>query len=275
MIPEVFGFNAFFALAIATALSGTLIAGVWDLLTTEIPDEIPYFMASFGIFLWFIYMLTTGSTIEFLTSLYIGSIFLIYGYVLYKTGHWGGGDGALLASLGYLLPVIPRIDFFPLHFFINLYVAGAFWIIIYSLAVGLVFKQARKKILRGLRNNPRAKLSAAFSIMFFILSFFDKNMLLASLLFLLLLFYDYGKLVERYAFRKRIHASKLKVGDVLASSKIWVGLTEDEIKEIRKKHAVVEIKEGVRFGLAFFIALLFTLIFNGSPIVSFYLSILF
>ncbi|MEM7816773.1 MAG: prepilin peptidase [Candidatus Aenigmatarchaeota archaeon] len=275
MMLEVFGFNAFFTLAIATAISGTLIAGLWDLLTTEIPDEIPYFMASFGIFLWFIYMLTTGSTLEFLSSVFIGSIFLIYGYVLYKTGHWGGGDGALLASLGFLLPILKTIEFFPLHLFINLYLFGAAWIVIYSLVAGLANSKFRKIIKKEMLKDQMTRTYFLFFIVFLFLSVIDKNMLFASLLFALLIFYYYGKLIEKYVFRKRIPSSQLKVGDVLADSKLWVGIGEDEVKEIKEKKKFVEIKEGVRFGLAFFLALIFTLIFGGSPIVNFYLSILF
>lgn len=274
MLFGIFCINIFFAIALAIAISGTLIAGLWDLLTTEIPDEIPYFMSIFGIFLWFVYMLTTGSVMEFLSSLFVGSLFLIYGYVLYKSGQWGGGDGAILAGLGYLLPTIPIIEYFPVHFFINLYLVGALWIVIYSISIGIIKKDVRKIVKRELIKKQRVRISLALFLFFILLSFFDKSMLLASLLFLLYVFYDYGKLVEKYAFRKRIPSSQLKVGDVLANSKLWVGLSEDEVEEIRKKKRFVEIKEGVRFGLAFFFALIFTLAFNGSPILDFYLSIL-
>lgn len=275
MLLEIFGLNAFFVVAISIALLGTLIAGLWDLLTTEIPDEIPYFMSCFGIFLWCIYMLTTGSTTEFLTSIFVGTIFLIYGYILYRAGQWGGGDSALLTSLGYLIPILPIIDFFPVHFFINLYLIGAAWIIVYSFVIGFAFKDSRKKILKDLLGNSRVKICIILSILFLIFSFIDKSMLLAFLLFLLFIFYDYGKLVEKYVFIRRIPTSKLKVGDVLASSKLWVGITEEEVNKIKKKKKFVKIKEGVRFGLAFFLALLFTLIFKGSPILNFYISILF
>lgn len=275
MLFEIFSFNIFFAVAVVIALSGTLIAGIWDLLTTEIPDEIPYLMVSFGIFVWFIYMLTTGSTLEFLSSLFVGSIFLLYGYVLYKTGQWGGGDGALLAGLGFLLPAFPNISYFPVHLFINLYIMGAAWIVIYSLGVGIVNGDVRRKIAKEGLKKPVFKYSAILFIIFLILGFIDSTMLYASLLFSLVIFYEYGKLVEKHAFRRRIPSSQLKIGDVLAESKLWVGIGEEELKKIREKKRFVEIKEGVRFGLAFFLALLFTIIFNGSPIVNFYLSILF
>ncbi|MCS7106355.1 MAG: hypothetical protein NZ942_03500, partial [Candidatus Aenigmarchaeota archaeon] len=57
--------------------------------------------------------------------------------------------------------------------------------------------------------------------------------------------------------------SKLKVGDVLAESKLWEGITQKDLIKIKKSgKKYVVIKEGVRFAPAFPLALLFTLYFG-------------
>ncbi len=65
--------------------------------------------------------------------------------------------------------------------------------------------------------------------------------------------------------KKRIPVSKLRVGDVLLSSKLWEGITEKELKRIKRSgKRYVRIKEGVRFGPAFPLALLFTIYFGDT-----------
>lgn len=73
----------------------------------------------------------------------------------------------------------------------------------------------------------------------------------------------FAKAVEDVGFKKKIPLSRLRIGDVLIDSKIWEGITEKQLKKIKKSNKkFVWIKEGVRFAPTFPLALLFTLIYG-------------
>ena len=57
--------------------------------------------------------------------------------------------------------------------------------------------------------------------------------------------WKFVKAVENVGFKKKIPVSKLKVGDVPDYYKIWEGITEKEIRKIKKsgkKHIWIEEK---------------------------------
>jgi len=75
----------------------------------------------------------------------------------------------------------------------------------------------------------------------------------------------FGKVVEETGFKKRIKISELREGDVLDDSKLWEGLTKEQIKKLQKSNKkYVVIKEGVRFAPTFPIALMFTIFFGDA-----------
>jgi len=81
----------------------------------------------------------------------------------------------------------------------------------------------------------------------------------------LFLIWKFARAVENFGFKRKIPVSKLRIGDVLLDSKLWEGITEKELRKIKnsgKRHVV--IKEGVRFGLSFPLALLFTIYFGDG-----------
>jgi prepilin signal peptidase PulO-like enzyme (type II secretory pathway) len=81
----------------------------------------------------------------------------------------------------------------------------------------------------------------------------------------LFIVWKFSKAVEDVAFRKKIPVSKLKVGDMLASSKELEGITGSEISKIKRSgKKTIWIREGVRFAPAFPIAFLFTLYFGDA-----------
>ncbi|MCD6381373.1 MAG: prepilin peptidase, partial [Candidatus Aenigmarchaeota archaeon] len=106
------------------ALFGSLIAGLWDLKTTEIPEEIPALMTGFGLFIWFIYALSIGNMYPLFLSVIVGTMFLSIGWVFYRMGQWGDGDAAIMASIGYLVPFFPSIPLFSFSFFVNIFIVG-------------------------------------------------------------------------------------------------------------------------------------------------------
>lgn len=253
------------------AVLGSVVAGAWDLKTTEVPDEIPALMISLGLFVHFLSTGMTGDFYPLAVSLSAGTILLIAGLLMYSKGQWGGADAWILAAIGYLIPLYSgRI--FIIDYLLNFLVVSAVYMIVYAVIIGArnpqIFSyfskelKAKWKIVAGI-----PLLYAVFSLfMLFYVSSSAVNVMpllyILILVTLLTLFWVYGKVIEKYAFRKKIPASRLKVGDILEEM-LWRGITEEEIKTIRKKKKFVVIKEGIRFVPVFPITLLVTLMFGN------------
>jgi len=272
------------------ALFGSCIAGAYDLKTTEIPDWIPYLMILVGIILNSFESLVQWNFSIILNSIIIGLGFLGFGFLMYYTGQWGGGDAKLLSAIGFLLPNLPTnlsksVLPFPVSFLFNLFLVGAAYMIFYAFVLALI----KRKILLRFFEDVKASykiftlgsllLFFSFVLISFILSLYLKvrfeligsikySLLTIAFTSLIFLLWKFAKTVEKFGFRQRIPVSKLKVGDVLENSKLWEGLTQKEVEKIKrsgKKYVV--IKEGVRFAPAFPLALIFTLYFGDMLLI--------
>ncbi len=250
---------------LSIAFIGSLAAGLWDLKTTEIPDEIPALMAVFGIFIWFV------SDIWMLAlSLAFGLAFLALGWLLYKGGQWGGGDAKLLSAVGFLLPTLGS-QLFALSFISNIFIVGIGYMVVYSIALGALNRGTFSAFAKNIRKDYAAigAIVAAAILLPVMLAtgFYSEFPAMAwtvALLLFLVLFWKYSKTVEEKIFKKRIPASRLRVGDVLLESREWDGITEQDIARIKKSgKRFVTIKEGVRFGLVFPITLVVTYLFGN------------
>ncbi len=256
-----------FELMIAIAFLGVLISGIWDLFTTEIPDEIPTLMAFIGVFGWLLYAQT--DIMPLIASISMGSLFLIAGWAAYKHGQWGGGDAKLLAAVVYVVPFWR----FAADFTLNLLISGSVYIVIYALIAGMRNRKTLRYFADDLKENKKT-ISLAAAIIIAIGSAVTYISLVSSLpvyngLWLVLislglvLFWRYGVVIETKVFMKKIPSSELKPGDVIADSKQWDGLKKWELESIRKNHEYVTIKDGVRFGPAFPAAFLITLYYGN------------
>lgn len=269
---------------VIVAFIGSFVAGVIDLKTTEIPDQIPYVMAIIGIFFHIIQSIATQSFNPVIYSFASGIGFFIFGFFMYYTGQWGGGDAKLLSAMGFLLGNVnatTKIFFpLPLSLFFNVFFIGAIYMIFYAIVLAFLNKKIWFEFVYQIKSNTKMLIMlnvtiAAVLILFGFLSlnffsglnFFQlliieiKLVLITLFLFLI---WRFSKTVEEVGFKRKIPIDELKEGDVLLESKLWEGVTRQQLKQIKKsgkKH--VWIKEGVRFGLAFPLALLFT-IFVGD-----------
>ena len=272
------------------AFIGSILSSYFDLKTTEIPDEIPYVMMGIGIVGNLIKSYLVWSYWPFLFSVIIGLGFLGFGFIMYFTGQWGGGDAKLLSGIGFLLPSLPpeinvRLFFpFPLSFFFNVFLVGAGYIILYALAMSIKHKKIWFVFFKDLRAN--VKTIALFSsalILFFtvfgiiLVRYYPILMTKDAILFTvivsisfisLFILWKFVKAVENVGFKKKIPISELKVGDVPMDYKVWDGITEKELKRIKKSgKKYVWIKEGVRFAPTFPLALIFTIVFGDGILV--------
>ncbi|MBI2084419.1 MAG: prepilin peptidase [Candidatus Aenigmarchaeota archaeon] len=270
---------------LATAFIGATIATIWDLKTTEVPDQVPYAMIAIAL-LFYGYQSLVGGTFEpILNSLIYGITFLAFGALMYYVGQWGGADSLILGALGFLLPYVPA-GFahtslrFPLSYLVNLFILGA----VYLLAYGFVFSIRNKAVLQGFAKDFKAASNlllvglvglfvASYAVgigitkLFYQTFDFQRAFYISLYPFattaLLYLIWKFSKSIETYGFRKRISISKLKVGDMLMSEKKLVGVTENQIKALKRSgKRYVDIKLGVPFAPAFPLALLVTLLYG-------------
>lgn len=255
------------------ALIGSGIAGIWDLKTTNIPDSVCIAMIISAFSLHTIQGFLTNDFSLLINATIVGALFLIFSLVMYFTGQWGGGDGELLIAIGVLLPVSSYVTYFPfsLSFFINMIFIGAIYSIIYSLILAYRNPKVRKDFFKNLKETKSISIMIFILILFLFSTILNEGLL--SLIFILLLalfiFQKFAKSIER-GFYKRIPVSKLKpddmIGEDIPKLKIYKkfirGLTKKEVQKIKKYRKYVKIKEGIRYGIVFFLALLFTLLYG-------------
>ncbi|MBI2579618.1 MAG: prepilin peptidase [Candidatus Aenigmarchaeota archaeon] len=251
------------------ALLTSSVAGLWDLKTTEVPDEIPAVMIFSGIFFWFAVAISTGNAEPLMASLGLGSAVLLAGLVLYRKGQWGAADAWIFASIFYM---IPSVGFFA-SYTINFFLVSVAYMAVYSVVLGFRHRNTLGLFAGDLRRRWKyvAAIPAAFVAVVMALSLSVSDFSFAaspSFLFILALvsfmavFWRYGVVVEKHMFRKRVSTKDLKPGDVLESS-IWVGLTKNEVRKLRAGKKYVTVKEGVRFVPVFPITLAVTAFFGA------------
>jgi hypothetical protein len=250
------------------AFIGAALGGLWDLKTTEVPDEVPALMITFGLFVLLLRAIFLGEITELFASLAVGTALLAFGLALYKKGQWGGADAWMLAAIGYLIPFyggrLFMVDYLP-----NFLIVSAAYMFVYTLALGFLnpslFRRFPAEL--GVQKKLVIGILAAFLVPIGLLSFALQFSLvpLAStfaLVVFLAFFLVYAKVIEKYAFKKKIPVSKLRVGDVLEEM-LWRGITAEELMAARKKYKFVTIKEGVRFVPVFAITIVVTILFGN------------
>ncbi|MCX6819300.1 MAG: prepilin peptidase [Candidatus Aenigmarchaeota archaeon] len=251
----------FETIALSIAFIGSVIAGIWDLFTTEVPDEVPALMIALGIFNWFVYSLSSGDSTPLIVSLLAGTSLLVFGLTLYRAGHWGGADAWLLAAIGYNIPLYNNQVFLP-SFLFNFLIVGSVYMVIYAIILGVknqgVFSYFINDVKKSRLVSGTVLVSLIILLVFYILAYRILPIAEAvALIIFLVFFWKYAKVIEKRVFRKRVRTSQLRVGDVLEDM-LWRGITAEEIKKIRRIKRFVIIKEGVRFVPAFPIALAVT-----------------
>jgi len=264
------------------ALIGSSIAALYDLKTTEIPDKVPYTMIFLALVFILLESLLQKSFLPLFISLVSGLTLLVAGSLMYYLGQWGGADTILLAALGFFSPglslLATNIQYpFALSYFLNvLFIGYTVYTLGYVLILSIFDKRIFHKFFITIKSNMKFMLlsSAILFLLFIFLNwlifyFFDLvinlqflilNSFIILLMFaLLFLLWKFLKVANEVAFKKKISTSKLKVGDMLAENRLYEGITEKEIKKIKRSgKKYVWIKEGIRFAPVFPLALLFT-----------------
>lgn len=270
--------------SLATALVGSAVAAIWDLKTTEVPDHLPYAMIAIALLLFGYQSVVEWSYKPIIYSAAVGVAFLTFGYVMYYLGQWGGADAWLLSAIGFLVPVGYAQTMFPfsISFLFNLFLVGAVYMLIYAVVFALMNKKIIFQFKKDLKANSKLTLIGLTGLFVIFLlanwyvsktflsttrfsSIFINSLFPLGLTAALFLIWKFARAVEVYGFKKKIPVSKLKIGDMLLEEKKLIGITEEQLKKIKKSgKRYVMIKEGVRFGPSFILALLFTLYFGDA-----------
>ncbi len=260
------------------ALLGGVICGIYDLKTSNMLDPIAWIMIALGIGLHAYESYLTGNLFILEWCLIVVTLFFLFSLFMYYRGYWGGGDGEMLIAYGALLPFGTCHDIlFSLNFFINVFFVGGFYSLAYSLFLLKKEKRILKKVKRELKSYEKfflvflGAIAGAFAVAIF--SPFSFPLLLAAaFIFLYPPLLKYSKIVENYIFKRRIPVTRLKANDVLGEdipevglkAKLVRGLSEEEVRKIRKVRKYVVVKDGIRFIPVFPIALVLAIF--GFPL---------
>lgn len=275
--------------ALVVALIGSSFAAWEDLKTTEIPDIIPHAMTVSGLIIYAVQSFLLWDYWPLVYSVTTGLSFLGFGFLMYRLGQWGGGDAKVLSAIGFLLPTYSmfpkgvRLMFpFPISYFVNLFFVGAVYMLVYAVVIAARNRKIVAEFARSVRASSKIIYIGSLALFGCFLTFgwylsvmFDfrltslfliiNSLLPVVMTIFLFVVWKFTKAVEDMGFKKRVNVRRLRVGDVLLKSKVWEGITEKELRAIRRsKKKYVWIKEGVRFAPAFPLALLFTAYFGDA-----------
>jgi len=247
-----------------------IFATVEDLRTREIFNWLNFSLIIFALGFRFFFSLFSEGGFHFFYQGIIGfGIFFVLSNLFYYGKMFAGGDSKLFMALGAILPVsnefLINVKIFILFILLFL-ISGAIYGIIVSLYLGIKnFRNFKKEFLNQLLERKKfVLLMLVLACIFLFASFFIKDFFsLGVFLFIIPYFYLFVKSVDEACMVKKVKVSKLTVGDWLyedisiGKKKIkatWDGLTEEEIKILRKNKKEVLVRYGVQFGPVFLIS---------------------
>lgn len=258
---------------LAIALIGGIICGLYDLKTSNMLDPLAWVMIVSGIGLHAYESFITGNWFILEWCLFVTGAFFIFSVFMYYRGYWGGGDGEMLIAYGALLPFGSNNSlYFPLFLFLNVFLVGGIYSLIYSFVIVAKDKKMLRKMKSELKENEKYFFGFFGAIIAIVIlsslnPFAIPLLLVVALLFIYPPILKFSKFVEKNVFKKRIPVSKLKEDYVLGEdipklglkANLVRGLSKEEVEKIKKVKKYVVIKEGVRFIPVFPIALIISL----------------
>lgn len=209
------------------------------------------------------------------------TIFFILANIFYYGRIFAGGDAKLLMALGgvvgFSLSFFENLWIF-LYFIILLMFSGSVYGIIYSIV--LSYKNRKKFDVEFKKQLKKHKtcflISVVFAVLVLVFVLAIKEYLLAWLSLIVFVFpflYVYAKSIEESCMIKLTNSKNLTVGDWLykevkvGRKKIkpsWEGLSEEDLKILKKTKKKVLVKEGIPFTPAFLIAFVVLIILRNS-----------
>ncbi len=256
-------------LLIVFATIWLLFASIADIKTKEVPDWLSYSFIGLAAF----YRMFDFSLMYLVTSL----AGIVFGYLLYRTGHWGGGDFKLLTAIAIAFPVSPlnKHSFFLVLFLLFTFLAGGLFAIAYAVYLAIKNKKKFKKNFKNLLIASRFYLIAIIAtILFFEILIRESFAILLGILIVFLFFvFMFVFCVEKnfMIIDKPIHElveGDMLVSDIYKNRKLIckarkIGLTKEDIQNLKKNGiSKVKIKDGIPFVPCFFIGFITALILS-------------
>lgn len=275
----------FFLLALA--LLGGILASYFDLKTREIPDSLTIMLIVSGLGIRLLYSAYSGGWGLFIDGVFSVAFLGAFGYIMYRTKQWGGGDLLLIAGMGATIGSLPADVLrlvgaklapwpFSITLLMNLLVVGSAYGILHILWLAASNKKVRSSFLAethktiwqpalmavaavGLWGVPTISVSLAIMVLFWPL-------------------YRLAKCAESVVFVREVKFGALReedwltedimVGSTIIARASSPGLSGDEVKRIKKFVAggklvgTTRIKEGIAFAPVFPLAIVASLLFG-------------
>lgn len=255
------------------ALCWTIFASLQDLRSREVANWLTFSLLAFALTYRAFYAIHTDDWMFFLAGLggFVAMYLLALGFYYGKV--FAGGDAKLLMGFGALLPVSSLFNqlIFIVGFLLILFFSGSVYSLIYS--VFLIKRNVRGfKVffVKHLHNRwiQTGFVCAVLASLFIGFAFPLTTLSIAFIVFLLSVPFlsVYLLALEKSCMIKLTLAKDLTEGDWLDTKvklgKVWIypsvhGLTQSQIKLLRRAKKSVFIKEGIPFVPAFLLALLF------------------
>ena len=266
---------------IVLAFTWLFFAAVYDLRKRIVPNWLSFSLIIFALGFRFFYSLFNESFLFFYQGLIGLGIFFVIGNALYYGRIFAGGDAKLMIALGPILgfseSFFRNIELFLLFVILFLFIGGFYgliWSVYLTFSNYGVFKKEFVKVFN--KNKKLISIIMVFALFVMVLGFFETLIFyLGLLVFIMPYLYIYAKTIDDVLLVKNVKTSKLEEGDWLYNDlkigkkiikSTWSGLTNKQIKEIRKKFKVIKIKEGIPFVPVFLISFLVFVYFYSRNI---------
>lgn len=251
---------------IIVALSVLIIGSIQDLKKREVMDWLTIGLIFYALLLRLIFSVYKSDFNIILQGLIGLLICYIISLVLFYSGQWGGGDSKLLMGMGALLGHGTNLYIFT----INIFLAGAFYGLIYSSYIAVKnWKNFKPEFIKLFKANiviHRVLLLLAVIILVALMytnPFYRLPMSLIVLLCLSMFYlYVFTKSVEKGAMIKKYNPKQLTEGDWIVKDIVIdgkyitgpkeLGITKKQIKIVQKLHKqnkihYILVKEGIPF----------------------------
>lgn len=275
----------FFLLGLA--LLACILASYFDLKTREIPDSLTVLLIAAGLGVRFLFSIHSGGWGLFVDGA-VSAIFLgAFGYLMYLTRQWGGGDLLLLAGIGATIGSLPADVLqlvpaklapwpFAITLLINVLVVGSIYGVVHIIWLAVSNLKVRSAFLADTGRTvwQPALLAAAAGLLYGVPA---ASMSLAIMVLFWPL-YRLAKCAEAEVFVKEVKFSGLreedwltediKVGGAVIARASSPGLSGEELESIKnfikkgRLRGTTKIKEGIAFAPVFPMAIVASLLFG-------------
>lgn len=264
------------------ALIWIIFATFQDLRKREIANWLNFSLIIFALGFRFFYSLFSLDNFSFFYQGILGlGIFFLLGNILYYGRMFAGGDAKLMMALGVVLPFsndfLINIRIFVLFFLAFVFIGGIYGLTLSFILMFKNFDKFKKEFKKQFNKNKK-KINMIFFLALVFLAvgiFNDLLFLLGTFIFLTPYLYLATKSIDEAVMIRKTKPEDLAEGDWLYRNvkvgkktikSSWEGLSEKDIKLLKKKKKNVLIRQGIPFAPVFlfsFLVIVYTYFFNN------------